>query len=178
VRAQYAASDHPEVLAAAERNQAGRREAMRRCGEWSTAQGGSDAGELGVFYPSSFMGTMGVQALPFEGEPPKGWVRAGHGWRPRKNSQAWRDMRALAWAPEKVPGLPDHFCAPRGENGETWLLWAVPFVWRGSAWVLLGHMPNEGEFGPEWHEVRASEAHAAREQYLDAAEQKEAGSHG
>jgi hypothetical protein len=169
VRAQYAASSDPEVVAAAQRNQDGRRAALLRCSEWAQAHGSNDAGSSTGFYPRAEFGGAGVYSIPItEGEPPKGWVRAGKGWRPRKGSPAYREMEALRWTPEPVPGLPDWFTAPRGAPGETWMLWAVPVVWDGQAWVLLGHMPTEGEFGPQWREVRASEAHAAREAYLDA----------
>jgi len=173
MRAQYVASADYEVVAAAQRNQDGRLACLARCSEWAAAHGANDAGRSGPFYPNSFMGHLGIHSLPFtEGEPPKGWVRAGRGWRPRKNSATYREMYALGWSPEPVPGIPDVLEAPRGP-GQTWMMWATPIVWEGQAWVLLSHMPSEGEFGPQWREVRASEAHAARESYVDARKTRE-----
>lgn len=78
-------------------------------------------------------------------------------------------MKALDWRKAKVLGLPDHFTGPMNHNGQSTWYSPAPFVSGDAAWVLLGEMPVEGEFGPQWVEVKASEAHAAREALAEAA---------
>ena len=70
-------------------------------------------------------------------------------------------MDALGYRAPQVPGMDSLY----GAGGR--VLTAFPFVADGVAWVTLGDFPTVGRFGPQWEEVTASRAVAARERFLD-----------
>lgn len=168
LRAQYVRSVDPGVLAVVERNREGRHAASERIAEWAVRQGAAPDGR----FWGGGMGILAVGSLDLPTKP-EGWVAGtgGRGYRPHKRSAAYQEMEALTWKPEPVPGISGHFSAPRPEGGwgSTWWMIATPFLSFGAAWVMLSNMPTEGEFGPQWVEVKASEAHAAREALLETA---------
>ncbi len=170
---QYAKSTDREVVETVQRNTDNRQAAIKRCAEWAEAHGSNN----GAFYPATgFGGQMGIHGLPFlmgvdgEGMPPASWVRGKlppDGRRPRRGTAEAKEMEALRWVPEMVPGAPD-YCESKGDvNGSFYWMTPAPFVHDDAAWVLLGHQPTRGDFGEQWVEVKASEAYAAKEAYAD-----------
>lgn len=163
---QYAKSTDPEVLATMERNQAGYAEASRRIYEW-VGQFGTQSFYVDRGFPSG-RPKIGVRAVVLD-EKPIGhgqWAigAGGYGFRPAKNNPLYAEMCALSWVGENVPGLTEQFKADDPESfGRWYMLDPKPFFALGAAWVMLSRLPTSGEFGPQWVEVKASEAYAAKE---------------
>jgi hypothetical protein len=167
VKAQYAKSTDPEVIAVVTDNASGLQRAVEVACVWAESKGSPE----GRFYGNSFLGVFSVHALPLP-EKPKGWANGyrGHGYRPRANSPEEAEMKALGWSKARVPGLPDHFEGAMNDQAQTKWFSPTPFLSGDAAWVLLSEMPVKGEFGEQWTEVKASEAYAAKEAHADASE--------
>lgn len=163
---QYAKSTDPEVLATMERNEKEHRKAGLRIKAW-LARFGATAFYAHQGWPSG-PPELGVRALVLD-EKPVGhgqWAMGpgGNSFRPAKRNPLYAEMQALSWVGEIIPGLEAEFKATDTENPwRTWHLDARPFSALGAAWVMLSKLPDSGEFGPQWTEVKASEAYAAKE---------------
>jgi hypothetical protein len=167
---QYAKSTDLEVIATIERNHAGEREAGKRINAWIT-QFGTDGFYAHRRWPGG-PPALAIRALALD-EKPVGhgvwvWGYQRRGVRPGKKNPLLQEMEALKWTGEAVPGLDDQFEAanPREPGFGFWMLDARPFIALDAAWVMLSMLPNKGEFGSQWVEVKASEAHAAKESYM------------
>jgi hypothetical protein len=169
--AQYVRSEDPRVIESVEANWAARQVAIQKITEWATANGAT-GDRVRVFTAGLEISVAGIH-LP---EKPVGWVSAGDGaYRPGKRSPRYAEMAALTWKPLPVPGLPPYLSATSHDrSGSFWMLHPRPFVALGAAWVLLARQPDresfasDSGFGEQWIEVKASEAHAAKESFEDA----------
>jgi len=161
---QFAKSTDPAVIATIERNRQGRYDWQKRACAFATAHGAKD----GSFYPTSFGGRWDVLAINTKDEPTTGrWKRMRRGWAPYRNNPLAKEMDAIRFTCEPVPGLPSLLHSAEDPDWRHYVMTPTPFVHDGVAWLGLSHAPVDSDrnesFGPQWVECLASEYHAARE---------------
>lgn len=170
---QYATSADPEVIATIEENERSRRAWIDDTKEWfdKTIRTSIPGAKLLLF---SFVNTLRPSRIVTSDEKkPAGWkfcYRSSSRFEPRMDNPLRTEWDARRWQAASIPGLPAFLTSSvPGESQSLWM-YPRPFISSGAAWLVLEHMPDPDSpnFGPQWTEVRASQAMAAKEALKDA----------
>ena len=166
---QYAMSADPEVIATIEENERSRRAWIGDTRAWfyKTILASIPGAKLFLF---SFANTLRPSEIVTSDEKkPAGWKfcwRSRSRFEPRMDNPLRAEWDARRWQAALIPGLPVFLTSSApGEPQSWWRMYPHPFISDGAAWLDLGHMPDPDSphFGPQWSEVRASQAMAAKE---------------
>ena len=166
---QYARTTDPTVIETLQRNDAGYREFSQKAAAFATEHGD------GRYLASSFGGSHFVVGIGAEDKPTTGrWKKGprGKGWAPFERSELAKQMEAIRFVEEPVPGLPSLVYGPftsRGQQAGA----GARFVHEGVAYFGVGFVPDadqdEEVVGTaDWQEIRTSEFYAAFEAVKDA----------
>ena len=170
---QYATSADPEVIATIEENERSRRAWIDDTKAWfdKTIRTGIPGAKLFLFSSGNILRPSVI--VTSDEKKPAGWK---FGWRsrsqfePRKDNPLRAEWDARRWYAASIPGLPAFLTSSVSGEFQSWWMVPRPFISGGAAWLVLGHMPDPDspDFGPQWTEVRASQAMAAKEALKDA----------
>ena len=171
---QYATSTDPEVIATIEENERSRREWIDDTKAWfgKTILTNIPGAKLFLFSTRTAIRLSGI--VTSDEKKPAGWkfgYRSRSRFEPRKDNPLRSEWDARRWQAASIPGLPAFLTSSApGEPWSWWRMYPRPFISSGAAWLDLGHMPDHDSphFGPQWTEVRASQAMAAWEALKDA----------
>ena len=171
---QYATSTDPEVVATIEENERSRRAWIGDTKAWfyKTIQASIPGAKLFLF---SFGDTLRPSEIVTSDEKkPAGWKfcwRSRSRFEPRMDNPLRAEWDAHRWQAASIPGLPSVLTSSVPGEFQSWWMYPRPFISDGAAWLDLGHMPDPDspDFGPQWSEVLASQAMAAKEALKDAA---------
>lgn len=162
----YLTTTDPEVLATIERNEAGFTEFRRRAHEWGAARG-SDTVMMNGWGRRRY-----VTGLPQRPDQTKfgRWTKSDRGSsHPFKdNAEEHKVLAALRYDADPIPGLPEtaHSVSDPA-TGQSWVMWPVPFIYDGAAWVEYAHRPEPSDLAKIdmtiWSECLGSAWHAAKE---------------
>lgn len=165
---QYASTTDPEVLAAVQRNKEGFQAFRERAFAFASAQGAPD----GAYYGSSFAGGHSIYAIGGSEKPTTGRWKEGYrrGWLPFTNNPLAKELEAIRFDEEKLPGLP-RLLKSASRDGSRRVGSPLVFILEGVAYSGTSFIPEDG--GPHssdpadggWEEIKASEFHAALEAY-------------
>ncbi|WP_172664051.1 hypothetical protein [Propionibacterium freudenreichii] len=170
---QYAKSTDPEVIATIEENELSRRAWIDDTKAWfgKTIRTGIPGAKLFLFSTRTAIRLLGI--VTSDEKKPAGWKFC---WRSRSR---FEHERTIPCAPHgtHAGGKQRRSQVCRGSHvlrvGRVTELVedvSLPFISSGAAWLDLEHMPDPDSphFGPQWTEVRASQAMAAKEALKDA----------
>ena len=159
----YLTSTDPDVIAAVERNTAGRRDLHARGHAWGKERG-SD-----IIMMSGFGAGLWVSGLPKQPEGFGQWTKPKSGTsKPfATNKDEINALKALAFQNEPVPGLPELLYSASDFDGRRYVMYPTPFVAQGAAWVAYSYRPADDsdaeKIGDQWTECLASQYYAAEE---------------
>lgn len=159
---QYLSSNDPDVIATIRRNLDCRPRFVQLATTYAESVG------LGVEH-AMFWSSPGVIALSGFSITPDGpgrWTKKMPS-QPFRNNPERKKFDAVRVTEDDVPGLPAYAHSDTiDRDGTSMLMWPKPFIVDGTAWVMYSHMPHPNtNFGPQWNEVLASKAYAAKEAY-------------
>lgn len=164
---QYAKSTAPEVIATIEENERSRQAWIDDTKTWfdKTVLPSIPGAKLFLFSTRTTIGLSGI--VTSDEKKPAGWKFSYQSrFEPRKDNPLRAEWDARRWQAASIPGLPVFLMsfAPV-EHQSWWRMYPSPFISNGAAWLNLEHMPDPDSpnFGPQWTEVRASQAMAAWE---------------
>lgn len=166
---QYAKSTDPEVIATIEENELSRRAWIDDTKAWfdKTILTSTPGAKLFLFSTRTAIRLSGI--VTSDEKKPAGWksnYRSRSRFEPRMDNPLRAEWDARRWQAASIPGLPAFLTSSvPGESQSWWRMHPSPFISSGAAWLALGHMPDPDspDFGPQWTEVRASQAMAAKE---------------
>lgn len=155
---QYAKSADPDVIAAIERNETLYPQFVAKVTEWAESLGLAAADvRMSLMFGDGYRVTHVARNPEGHGV----WTKKGTPHATQNRPERGR-MDMLTVRKEAVPGLPTNLMAESREG--SYFLTAAPFISQGAAWVAFSRRPTAGgTFGPQWVEVKGSEAMAARE---------------
>lgn len=171
---QYAQSTDPEVIATIEENERSRRAWTDDTKAWfhKTILTSIPGAKLLLFSTRTAIRLLGI--VTSDEKKPAGWKfcwRSRSRFEPRKDNPLRATWDARRWQAASIPGLPVVLTSSVSGELQSWLrMYPCPFISSGAAWLDLEHMPDPDspDFGPQWTEVRASQAMAAKEALKDA----------
>ncbi|MBC9953265.1 hypothetical protein ICM05_01200 [Leucobacter sp. cx-42] len=161
----FASTTDSGVIAVIERNKAAKAEVRDRATEFAKKHGDQD----GNFYYSTFAGYR-CTGIASNEKPTSGrWKKAhrtANGWIPYANNPLNSEFEALVHQPEKVPGVPDLLTGVSDSDGmmrvgNPTLIVLDGVAYSGTTIQASDLFPVEGG----WAEIKASEFHAALEDY-------------
>lgn len=164
---QYASTTDPAVIAVIQRNREGFQAFRERVFAFASAQGAPD----GAYYGSSFAGSHSIAAIGGNEKPTTGQWKNGYraGWLPFKNNPLAKELAAIRFDEEPIPGIPQLLKATE-RHGARRVASALVFVLDGVAFSGVSFLPEDSgdKIKPEdggWKEIKASEFHKALETY-------------
>ncbi|KQQ65046.1 hypothetical protein [Microbacterium sp. Leaf320] len=164
---QYASTTDPRVLAVIQRNKEGFQAFRERAFAFATAHGAPD----GAYFGSSFAGGHAISAIGGDEKPTTGQWKEGYrrGWLPFKNNPLAKQLEAIRFDEEPVPGLPQ-LLESATRDGSRRVASPLVFVLDEVAYSGVSFLPEDdgGKVKPEdggWEEIKASEFHKGLETY-------------
>ena len=167
---QYAKSTNPDVVAVIERNTAGRLAMVEKARAWVREHAPESGGDC---WFNGWAGDRRLVAVagpkPTDGQ----WKKHGNGWAPYKTNPLHKEMLAIAFKPEPVPGVGESYAGEYNRDGSQTIYSPSFFVHEGAAYFRLPGAPvadqEHSPFGSPvfdrdlWTEILTSEWYAAHE---------------